>query len=279
MNFRKILTLTCLVAGNLGVGTAQAQIVPTRTDIRLWEQAGNVIAPLERRLHSTRFDVRRTRVIGVEITLRHAPARASAIFPVDCELQKPEGSAAPGSLRLEVPVATGADISDAAMLWTHGEANGWAPGSYLLRCSARHSVLGEVPFEVSNNPPDVVESELRVSQIRLFPATGALPARSERQYATRFDARKITRIGVELEFTHSPPGSPQSIPVDCYYYLPNGRPMGPISFSYEPEAGAVGGSAALAMGWDQPGKWFEGHYTAVCNIRGRPVAVERFAVD
>ena len=108
--------------------------------------------------------------------------------------------------------------------------------------------------------------------------SGALPARDQRQYATRFSGRKTSRIGVELEFTHAAADSAISIPVDCYYYPPNGRVMGPIIFNYEPAAHATNGYAALAMGWDKPGKWSDGYHTAVCNIRGRPVAIERFSV-
>jgi hypothetical protein len=132
---------------------------------------------------------------------------------------------------------------------------------------------------MSINPPDASDIDLRVASIHLFPTSGALPARDQRQYATRFSGRKTSRIGVELEFTHAAADSAISIPVDCYYYPPNGRVMGPISFNYEPQAHATSGYAGLAMGWDKPGKWSDGYHTAVCYIRGRPVAVERFSID
>jgi hypothetical protein len=278
MNSRLLQALSCLLACTLAAGTAQAQIAPTRSEIRLWEQEGNVVIPLERRLYSTRFDAGRIRFIGMEIAISHPPANASAIFPVDCELRAPDGGR-PGLQKLEIEVATGADDSRGVTLWNRAGDPAWVPGNYVVHCSGRGSALAEVRFEVAVNPPDAAEFNLRVTRIHLFPASGPLPARDQRDYMTKFSARKTSRIGVELEFTHSPPGGTASIPVDCYYYPPSGQPMGPISFNYEPRADATSGNAGLAMGWDNPGRWSQGQYTAVCNIRGRPVAMERFAVD
>jgi hypothetical protein len=267
------------LAGWFVAGAAEAQVVPTESDIRLWEQEGSSVAPIERRLYTTYFDARRTRTIGVEVTLNHARATASAIFPVDCALQRPDDSSTHSTVRLEVRVVTGADVSNGVTLWNRGESASWAPGTYKVRCMGRGFLLGEISFEISMNPPDAADTDLRVAGLRLFAANGPLPPRAERAYATRFDARKTARIGVELEFVHSPPGRTLSIPVDCYYFSPSGKPMGPISFSYDAPPDSAGGDAALALGWERPGQWPQGHYTAVCNIRGRPVAVERFAVD
>ena len=278
MNSRLLQALPCLLACALAAGTAQAQIAPTRSEIRLWEQEGNVVIPIERRLYSTRFDAGRSRFIGMEIAISHAPANTSAIFPLDCELRAP-GDGRSSSQKLGIEVATGANESRGVTLWNRAGDPAWAPGNYLVHCSGRGSVLGEVPFEVAMNPPDASEVDLHVTQIHLFPASGPLPTRDQRDYMTRFPARKTSRIGVELEFAHSPPGGAVSIPVDCYYYPPGGQAMGPISFNYEPQANATSGNAGLAMGWDSPGRWSQGRYTAVCNIRGRPVAVERFTVD
>lgn len=278
MNNRLLQALPCLLACTLAAGTAQAQIAPTRSDIRLWEQEGNVVIPPERRLYSTRFDAGRSRVIGMEIVMSHAPANASAIFPVDCELRASKGAQS-GTQKLEIEVATGAAESRGVTLWNRAGDPAWAPANYVVHCSGRGSVLGEAPFEVAMNPPDAAEIDLHVTQIHLFPASGPLPARDQRDYMTRFPARKTSRIGVELEFTHAQPGGTMSIPIDCYYYPPSGQAMGPISFNYEPRADATSGNAGLAMGWDSTGRWSQGRYTAVCNIRGRPVAVERFTVD
>jgi hypothetical protein len=278
MNSQLLPALPCLLACALAAGAAQAQIAPTRFEIRLWEQEGNVVIPLERRLYSTRFDAGRSRIIGMEIVMSHAPAKATAILPVDCELRAPEGDR-PGSQNLEIKVATGAAESRGVAMWIRAGDPAWVPGDYRVHCNARGSVLGEVPFQMAMNPPDASEIDLHVKQMHLFPASGPLPARDQRDYMTRFPARKTSRIGVELEFTHAQPGGTMSIPIDCYYYPPSGQAMGPISFTYEPQADATSGNAGLAMGWDSPGRWSQGQYAAVCNIRGRPVAVERFTVD
>jgi len=279
MNCRLLPALPWLLVYVLAAGAAQGQIAPTATQIRLWEQEGNAVAPPERRFYSTRFDAGRSRYIGLEIAMDHAAAKASAMFPVECELLAGDGDKALRSQKVNVEVVTSAVASNGIALWGQSGDSGWAAGDYRVRCSGRGSLLREVPFEVAVNPPDASEIDLRVASIHLFPTSGALPARGQREYATRFNARKTSRIGVELEFTHSTPGRPLSIPVDCYFYPPSGHVMGPISFDYEPQADATHGYAALAMGWDSPGKWSDGYHTAVCNIRARPVAVERFSLD
>ena len=271
--------LPCLLCCMLGTGVAQAQIAPTATEIRLWGQESNAVPPPEWRLYATRFDAARSRYIGLEIIMDHPPAKASGVYPVECDLLAPEDRKVLKVSRLDVDVFTGATASNSIALWSPEGNSGWLPGDYQVRCSGRCSPLGEVSFEMASNTADASELDLHVTAIHLFPVGGALPAFGQRAYATRFKARTASRIGVELEFTHSAPGRAMSIPVDCYYYPPSGRVMGPISFNYEPQAESTKGNAALAMGWDKPGKWFDGYHTAVCNIRGRPVAVERFLVD
>ena len=279
MNRHLLPAVPCLLFCAFAAGPAQAQISPAATEIRLWEQEGNAIASPERRLYSTRYDAGRSRYIGFEITIGHPPAKATGVFPVECDLLAAGDDKALKSLNLEVEVVTGAVSSNGIALLSRNNDTGWAPGDYRVRCSGRGSLLGEAPFEIAVNPPDASEIDLHVAAIHLFPAGGALPARGQREYATHFNARKTSRIGVELEFAHSAPGRAMSIPIDCYYYPPSGRVMGPISFNYEPQADATSGYAGLAMGWGSPGKWSDGYHTAVCNIRGRPVAVERFLVD
>ena len=102
---------------------------------------------------------------------------------------------------------------------------------------------------------------------------------AERKYDDRFNRESTTRVGVELSFAHPSLGRALEIPVDCYYFTPNGQTIGPIPLSYQPSPQATSGNAARAIGYDQPGQWPGGIYTAVCLINGHPVAVERFVID
>ena len=278
MEFKRLQAHACFLACVLAGNAAQAQVVPTRAVIRLWEQATNGEIPPERRLYATRFDGSRTRFIGAEISLGFAPATALFSFPIDCELRAPEGQRS-YTLKLDIQVVTGSEESRTITSWSRDGDSAWVAGKYQIRCSDRGKELVETAFDVAANPPDASEIDLHVTGLLLFPTSGVLPAKGRRDYQARFAARKTTRIGVELHFTHAAANGGISIPVDCYYYTPRGQPMGPISFNYEPAANSTSGDAALALGWDSTGHWSQGAYTAVCNIRGRPVAVERFAID
>jgi hypothetical protein len=47
---------------------------------------------------------------------------------------------------------------------------------------------------------------------------------------------------------------------------------------YEFDKSATSGSVATGLGWDQPGQWSNGEYLVVCQMHGRPIAVERFTI-
>jgi hypothetical protein len=68
------------------------------------------------------------------------------------------------------------------------------------------------------------------------------------------------------------------VPIDCYYLATTAWVLGSFTIVYELTPPATSGSAALGLGWDQPGKWSKGTYLAVCQIHGRPISVDRFTV-
>jgi hypothetical protein len=245
--------------------------------IRLFEQADAEILAVARRLYSTRFDATRTRALGVEIAASHAATESAAEIPIDCTMQKPDGSAVPAERPMSLAVAAGTTQSSGAGLpWRAPDAEGWLPGQYAIECRIAGQVVAESRIEIVQNPPDVADTDIRVVAIRLFPVERTLPAKDERRYASTLVAADTNHIGVELEFTHAPLGQAMKIPVECYYFWPDGQTSPPVILSYEPQATWAGGYSAGAIGWDQPGSWLPGVYTVTCMIGGRPVIVDRF---
>lgn len=245
--------------------------------IRLFEQADAEVLPVARRLYATRFDATRTRTLGVEIAASHAATESAAEVPVDCTMQKPDGSMAPADRPVTLALAAGAASSISTGLpWRAPDTDGWQPGDYAIECRVAGQIVAESRIEIVQNPPDVAGTDIRVAAIRLFPAERALPARDERRYARTLVAAETNHIGVELEFTHAPLGQAMRIPVECYYFWPDGQTSPAVLLSYEPQATWAGGYSAGAIGWDQPGRWLPGVYTVTCLIGGRPVIVDRF---
>ncbi len=237
--------------------------------IRLFEQPDGPILPVERRLYSTHFDETRTRMLAVEVSATYATPDETATIPITCTLTRPDGSQTPGETQL----------NSASLLWGVAEDQVWLPGSYSVECLAGEKTVGKAAFDITRNPPEVADGDIRVVAVRVFPVEGNLPPRAMRQYLTELAAGTTSRIGIELEFTHAPLGRAVRIPVECYFFWPDGQTSLPLILSYEPEPAWAGGYSAGAMGWEQPGNWSKGVYTISCGIYGQPVIVDRFDMD
>jgi hypothetical protein len=269
-----VLGLACVMSGTAAAADSPALATVT---LRLYEQADAEILPVARRLYSTVFDATRTRTFGVEIAASHAAPESAAGIPVDCTMQKPDGNLLPRDRPLILELAAGTTYSSGAGLpWRAPDAEGWQPGEYAIECRIAGQVVAESRIKVVQNEPDVAGTDIRVAAIRLFPVERTLPARDERRYASTLVAAEMNHIGVELEFTHAPLGQAMRIPVECYYFWPDGQTSPAVMLTYEPQATWSGGYSAGALGWDQPGYWLPGVYTVTCMIGGRPVIVDRF---
>lgn len=261
---------------------------PTVTGIRFYEK--ETLGPGEPGAYATRFDAAQSRFMATEVTFA-LPAvdpeiarRLSGLaYDVRCWYIRPDGKPM-GDFRvapqLEDSIGTG--------VLGYQELGHWALGTYHALCSASGRILGSATFEMASAaaianawttlPSPFPPSAQRVTQIRLFPMGSELTPLADRQYTTRFYAGQTARIAVELEFEHAPFGRAIVIPIDCTYHLSDGEATDPFRFTYEPQADWNGGYSANGFGWDQPGQWPRGDYTAVCSIYGPPVAVERFTV-
>ena len=269
-----VLAFICALSG--AVADAE-QPVLTEVRLRLFEQADTEIIPVGRRLYSTRFDATRTRVLGIEISVFHAAPASTAELPVDCAMHKPDGRVFPADRPLILEIVAGAIRSSSAGLpWRAPDPESWRPGDYDIQCRIDGQVVAESRIEIVQNPPDVAGTDIRVAAIRLFPVERTLPAKDDRRYASTLVAADTNHIGVELEFTHAPLGQALSIPVECYYFWPDGQTSPAVMLNYEPETTWSGGYSAGALGWDQPGHWLAGVYTVTCLIGGRPAIVDRF---
>lgn len=248
--------------------------------IRLFEQADSGVQSLARRSYAAHFDATRMRWLGVEITGRYDAPGEDVLLPVDCTMQRPDGTRLPTAQEMSFQMFAGeTESSSANLLWGVGDEDDWPPGSYQVECTLAGRSYGPVPFEVVLNPSDVAGTEIRVAEMRFFALTGELPPKESRVYATALPIAETRRIGVEVEFTHAPLGTPVRVPVACYFYWPDGQTSPPLNLSYEPEPTWAGGYTAGGMGWDEPGQWPPGVYTVVCMIHGRPVAVDRIAIE
>ena len=279
---RSVLRIALLVSGVgcLAAGDSKAQFTVTGASIRLYEQDGGFVLDEAKRMYSTRFDALRSRYVGVEVSLTHSAVTAIARFRVNCEEVQPDGKTIAGMLAIPVDIQPNQTHSTGAnTLFGGGPTGIWQEGTYRVRCTGGNRALGETAFQMTVNPSDVAGAEVRVARLQLFPTGAALVPVAERKYDERFDRESTTSIGVELSFTHPALGRALEISVDCYYFTPNGQTIGPIPLAYKPSPQATSGNAALGIGWDQPGQWPGGNYTAVCLINGHPVAVQRFVVN
>lgn len=214
------------------------------------------------------------------MTATYAAPDATTTVPLTCTLRRPDGSQSPSELPMSFQFFAGKTESHSAnLLWGVVADQDWLPGSYTVECLAGEKSIGKAAFEIARNPPEVADGEIRVEAVRVFPVEGQLPARAMRKYATALAAGSTRKIGIELEFTHAPLGRAIKVPIECYFFWPDGQTSPPVILSYEPEPTWAGGYSAGAMGWEQPGNWPMGVYTIACSIYGQPVIVDRFDVN
>lgn len=267
-----------LLAGALAPAVAQAQsITPTQATIGLYEQPPGFVLGAEKRVYTLYFNTLRTRSIGVEVTLDYPAAAVGFELTIGCQMTRPDGKIIDGIWKIGMPIKAGSTHSvDANTMFGAGK-DGWQTGIHKVTCAASR-LLGEVSFQMSPGPSLLADAEFRLKEVKFFPTGSKLNAPVERNYQDRFSGSEATRIGIELSFVH--PGWTKSgaVPVDCYYLATTAWVLGTMSAVYELEPPASTGTVAMGQGWDQPGRWSKGDYLAVCQIHGRPIAVERFSV-
>jgi hypothetical protein len=261
-------------------GPAQAAPAFEHAALRFFEQADGPILPVARRIYTTRFDATRTRRLGVEFSAGYAAPETAATVALACTLTRPDGSTAAAERPMDFQFFAGKTGSQSAnLLWGTADERDWAPGSYAVECLADGAPAAKATFDVLRNPPEVADGEIRVRAIRIFAVEEQLPPIEERRYATTLKADLTRRIGVEIEFAHAPLGHAAKVPVDCWFFWPDGQTSPPLVLGYEPQPAWAGGYSAGAMGFAEPGGWTKGIYTVSCAIGGQPAAVERFDVE
>jgi hypothetical protein len=251
----------------------------TAVSIRLFEQPDAPVQPFGRRVYATHFDATLTRMVGVEIDATYAKQKETRLYDIACTLKKPDGSSVPGSRAMSFQVfADETESNSANVQWGVPDEQDWPAGEYLVDCALAGQSIGQAAFTVVLNPADVADTDLRIAGLRFFAVDRELPPKDERSYTEVFETANTRRIGVELEYTHSPIGREIAVPVDCHYYWPDGQVMPPAHMTYQPGPTWPGGYSAANMGWDEAGKWPPGQYLVVCEVAGRPAVVNRFEV-
>jgi hypothetical protein len=256
----------------------QAQSVNvTRTTLRLFEQSSGFVLGSEQRVYTYYYNTLRTRYVAVEATLEYAAAASTFQLSVGCQMTRPDGKVVDGIWKIGVTITAGSTRAVGAnKLFAVGK-DGWLAGVYKVTCSASRP-LGETSFQMSPGPSLLGDTEIRLEDVRFFPTGASLQPPAQRSYQDRFSATEATRIGIELSFVHPKLTGKGEMPIDCYFLSSTGYVFGVLSFVYALEPPATTGSAALGIGWDQPGHWSKGDYLAVCQVHGRPISVDRFTV-
>ena len=267
-----------LLAATLAPALAQAQsITPTQVEIRLYEQAGAQVLGQSQRVYTNHFNTFRTRYIGVEVNLDYPAAAAAFQLSISCQMTRPDGSAIAGIWRIGARIDAGSTHATGANTMFGAGKDGWQTGIFKVSCSGSRP-LGETQFQMSPGPSLMADGELRLKEVKFFPTGPKIQPAAERHYQDRFSGEEVTRIGIELTFIN--PGWTKSgaVPIDCYYLPTTSYVLGVMHMTYDLEPGVSTGTAAIGLGWDQPGRWEKRDYLAVCQIHGRPIAVERFTV-
>ena len=267
-----------LLAGTLAPPVALAQsTTPTPATIRLYEQASASVLGAEKRVYTFYFNTLRTRFIAVEVTLEYPAAAEASRRAVGCQMTRPDGKVIEGIWKIPVNISAGSTRAVGANVMFGAGRDGWQAGIHKVACAGL-GPLGEVSFQMSPGPSLLTDLELRLKDVRFFPTGARITALGQRSYQDAFIGSETTRIGIELSFLHPGLTKGGAVPIDCYVLAGTGRILGVMNATYEFESSSTSGNVAVGLGWDQPDQWARGDYLAVCQMHGRPIAVERFSV-
>ena len=258
------------------LGRAQT-IQPTQVTVRLFEQPSGLVLSPEKRIYTYYFNTLRTRWIGVEVSLEYAKAPESFQLSIGCQLTRPDGKATAGVWKIGMTIPAGSTSAVGANYMFGSGRDGWQSGVHKVTCASTQP-LGETTLQMSPGPSLLADTELRLKDVRFFSSGAQVPPAAQRKYEDRFLVAETTRIGIELSFVHPGLSRISEFPIDCYFLASTGRVLGVLNLSYELTPPATSGSAAMGLGWDQPGQWPKGDFLAICQIHGRPISVDRFTV-
>ena len=266
-----------LLLTSLALTAAQAQ-PPTGTKalIALYEQPAGSVLAADKRIYTAHFNTLRTRAVAVEITLDYPAAAAATRLSVGCQMTRPDGRVVDGIWKIGLTINAGSTRAVGANVMFGPGRDGWQTGNHKVTCAAG-SPLAEGYFQMSPGPSLLGNVEFRLADFKFFPTNARVTPVTEREYESRFESAATTRIGIELTFLH-PGGRSGDVPITCYILPHIARVLGVMNTVYTMDSTATRGSAAVGLGWDTPGQWAKGDYLAVCQIHGRPIAVERFSV-
>lgn len=268
-----------LLAGILTPAAVPAQsITPTQTSIRLYEQDGGFLLGAAQRVYTFYFNTLRTRYIAVEVSLDYPAAAAAGRLAIGCDMTRPDGKVVTGMFKIGMTIQAGSTHATDANMMFGASSAGWQTGMFKVTCATAGRTLGETSFQMSPGPSLLADADFRLKEVRFFPTGAKLTAPADRQYGNWFLASEATRIGIELSFVHPGWTKSGSVPIDCYYLQHTGFILGILPMVYELDPSAAGGAVATGLGWDEPGHWPPGDYLAICQMHGRPIAVERFTV-
>lgn len=266
-----------LLLGTLATTAAQAQsVTQTKALIALYEQPPGTVLGMEKRIYTAFFNTLRTRSVAVEITLEYPAAPATSRLSVGCQMTRPDGRVVDGIWKIGLTINAGSTRAVGANVMFGPGREGWQTGIHKVTCAAT-SPLGEASFQMSPGPSLLGDLEFRLADLRFFPTGAQLTPVAERKYENRFESAETTRIGIELTFVH-PGRRSGEVPITCSVLPSISRILGVMQAEYTVDSTAARGSVAVGLGWDQPGQWAKGDYLAICQIHGRPIAVERFSV-
>jgi serine/threonine protein kinase len=144
-----------------------------------------------------------------------------------------------------------------------------------------------MPPPVSPTPPPAQPSAptwtipsipANVASLLLFESDYNMPARDQRQYATRFAGSETRYINYELNLEFPAPGRPIDFQVEAVYYQPDGTELVRFAADYRLEADWTTSWHAKGWGWDDPGQWPPGTYRLDLYVDGQVIASAAFEI-
>lgn len=244
--------------------------------VLLFESEFDDVPEINERVYNTKFMQINTRCIYWEINLSHPKSRKNKPAILEYIVYDPYGGIL-GKDQFEDVLAKKTTFSSFFMGWGFEGPGRWLCGIFRIEIFLNGILINETDFEIINNGVMVIPT-FTVESLNFFEMTNEPIPKEDRVYQTVFSKEDTRYINWELTLTFPMLSKKRRIKIEYVYLRPDRTVFyeKQTHFSLERCSGYFWYDTGC--GFENPGKWETGTFTAIIRIDGKIICEGQFKI-